>query len=111
MKFDKIKILVIVLIILSPVPVLSQVMVVNKPDSPRVVYKQSAKPGLNCIWIEPHWRWSNTTNQYVWVKGYWVKNRNGFVYEKGYWEKTRKGYKWIPVHWKRSKKYTKRKLN
>ncbi len=77
----------------------AQILVVKKPNKPKVLVVKTAKPGPNYKWIDGHWKVHN--NKYVWTKAHWVKARKHHVWIPGHWKNVRKGWKWIPGHWKK----------
>jgi YXWGXW repeat-containing protein len=45
----------------------AQLVVVKKPNRPRVMVVKTAKPRKNHVWIDGHWNANGS--KYVWVKG------------------------------------------
>ncbi|NOZ46136.1 MAG: BcpO-related WXXGXW repeat protein [Chlorobi bacterium] len=78
----------------------AQVVVIKKPEVPKVVFAKKPQPGPNYFWIKPYWQWNKTSSRYIWVEGYWEKRRKNQSYVPGHWIKTRRGAKWVPGHWK-----------
>ncbi len=76
----------------------AQLVVVKKPNRPRVVVVKKAKPGKNHVWIDGHWKASGS--KYVWVKGRWSKKRPGNIWIKGHWKRKRGGWIWVGGYWK-----------
>ena len=79
-----------------------QMIVKVKPQRPKVVVIKPTKVYKNKIWIEGHWRWSNQSNSYQWVKAHWAKKKRNSKWKAGNWIKMPAGWKYVPGHWLRS---------
>ena len=51
----------------------AQLIVRVKTPAPKVVVVKPAKPGLNYIWVEGHWKKVRGGKQ--WIPGYWKKTK------------------------------------
>jgi hypothetical protein len=77
----------------------AQVVVKEKPTSPKVIIVKPDRPGQDHVWIDGHWKWNKKLRKYVWIRGGWVKARRGHVWVPGKWQELPDGWKWIPGRW------------
>ena len=74
-------------------------VVVKEPPAPRVE-TQPPQPFPNSVWIDGHWQWNASANDFVWVSGHWAKAQPGKTWVKGHWQKTPRGWKWVKGQWR-----------
>lgn len=69
--------------------------VVNKPP----------KPAPNYVWVDGHFHWSESQQNYIWVSGHWKMKKKGFKWVPGHYEfKTVGRLKvkvWVSGKWER----------
>ncbi len=80
--------------------VYSQMIVAVKPSRAKVVVVKPARPDIQHVWVDGHWKWSKKRQRYVWVNGQWAKKpRNKSRWISGHWKKVRGGWTYLPGHW------------
>lgn len=72
---------------------------INKQPPQRKLEIKTAKPTVNHIWVEGHWKWSKLKTEYVWKQGYWKNKKQNKVWVSGHWKKTPRGWLWIHGYW------------
>lgn len=95
----KIILLSAVTLLLSSSNLVGQMIVKVKPQKPKIVIVKPSKIYKNKVWMDGHWKWSNQSSSYQWVKGHWTKRRRNNTWKAGKWQKLPAGWKYVSGRW------------